>query len=221
MNFEKARFNMVEQQIRPWEVLDQRVLDLFSASARDEFVPADYRGVAYSDTRIPLAHGESMMAPKVEGRLLQALEIAPTDRGLEIGTGTGYLAMLMARSARQLTSLDLHEDFTQAAAKRLATNGINNVEFHTLDGCDGHSAGAPYDFIAVTGAISATSQALSNFKDQLAIGGRLFVIVGDAPTMEALLITRKSETIFSTNALFETDLKYLVGAEAPARFNFD
>lgn len=221
MNFEKARFNMVEQQIRPWEVLDQRVLDLISASARDEFVPADYRGVAYSDTRIPLAHGESMMAPKVEGRILQALDITPSDRGLEIGTGTGYLSMLMAQSARLLTTIDLHEDFTQQAAKSLASRGITNVEFLTQDGCDGHAAGGPYDFIAVTGALCSTSPALNHYQEQLAIGGRLFAVVGEAPTMEARLITRKSETIFSANALFETDLKYLIGAEAPARFSFD
>ena len=221
MNFEKARFNMVEQQIRPWDVLDQRVLDLIAASARDEFVPPDYQGVSYSDTRIPLPHGESMMAPKVEGRLLQALDITAADRGLEVGTGTGYLTMLLARSARHLTSIDIHEDFTQAAAKNLATRSITNVEFRTQDGCDGDPAGAPYDFIAVTGAISSSSPALDNFRNQLAIGGRLFVIVGDPPSMQALLITRRSETIFSSDALFETELKYLSGAEAPAKFKFD
>lgn len=221
MNFEKARFNMVEQQIRPWEVLDQRVLDLISATARDEFVPADYRGVAYSDTRIPLAHGEFMMAPKVEGRILQALEISGTDRGLEIGTGTGYLTMLLAQSARHITTVDLHDDFSQSAAKTLASRGITNVDFLTQDGCAELPSNSPYDFIAVTGALCSTSPALNNFQQQLAIGGRLFVVVGEAPTMEARLITRKSETIFSINALFETDLKYLIGAEAPARFNFD
>ena len=218
MNFEKARLNMVEQQIRPWEVLDQRVLDVILESQRDAFVPADYQGIAYSDTRIPIGHGETMMSPKVEGRLLQALDIQAHERGLEIGTGSGYLCSLIATLSSQVISVDIHADFIENAGKRLSGRGINNVELVQQDACDGLPQAAPYDYIAVTGAMASVPASL---KEQLAIGGRLFVIVGQAPIMEAMLIERTSEDVYSQEALFETELKYLNGAEAPVEFEFD
>ena len=218
MNFEKARFNMVEQQIRTWDVLDQQVLDIIASTARDEFVPEDYLGVSYSDTRIPIGHGETMMAPKVEGRILQALRIGPADRGLEVGTGSGFLTMLISQMAKHLITMDVHEEFTHGAAKRLAARNTSNVDFVTQDGCGGYPEGGPFDFIAVTGAMATENPAL---REQLAVGGRLFVIVGELPIMEALLIERQSETVFASEALFETELKYLLGAEAPAKFSFE
>ena len=154
MNFEKARLNMVEQQIRPWEVLDQRVLDTILDSPREAFVPAEYQGIAYSDTRIPIGHGETMMSPKVEGRLLQALDIQSHERGLEIGTGTGYLTWLLASFASQVVSVDIHQEFIDQASARLSARGANNVELIAADGCEGFAQAAPYDFIAVTGAMA-------------------------------------------------------------------
>ena len=218
MNFEQARLNMVEQQIRPWEALDQRVLDVILESPRDAFVPQDYQGIAYSDTRIPIGHGETMMSPKVEGRLLQALDIQAHERGLEIGTGTGYLTSLLAKFASHVTSVDIYEDFTEQARQRLALHGANNVDLLTDNGCDGMPSAGPYDFIAVTGAMATANPVL---REQLAIGGRLFVVVGKSPIMEAQLIERSSENVFAEDTLFETDLKCLVGAEAPAEFSFD
>ena len=218
MNFEQARLNMVEQQIRPWEVLDQRVLDAILASPRDAFVPVDYQGIAYSDTRIPIGHGETMMSPKVEGRLLQALNIQAHERGLEIGTGTGYLTSLLAAFCSHVTSIDIYDDFTEQARHRLARHGVNNVDLHTDDGCNGLPGAGPFDFIAVTGAMATPN---SKLREQLAIGGRLFVIVGQSPIMQAQLIERSSENVYAEDTLFETDLKFLVGAEAPAEFSFD
>lgn len=218
MNFEKARLNMVEQQIRPWEVLDQRVLDVILESERDAFVPAEYRGIAYSDTRIPIGHGEFMMSPKVEGRLLQALDIQSHERGLEIGTGSGYLCSLIATLSSQVISVDIHPDFIESAGKLLSARGINNVELMQQDASGGLPQAAPYDYIAVTGAMASVPASL---KEQLAIGGRLFVIVGQAPIMEAMLIERMSEDVYSQEALFETQLKYLNGAEALVEFEFD
>ena len=218
MNFEKARLNTVEQQIRPWEVLDQRVLDVILESQRDAFVPAEYQGLAYSDTRIPIGHGETMMSPKVEGRLLQALDIQPHERGLEIGTGTGYLCSLLATLSSQVVSVDIHANFTENASKRLSARGINNVELICQDACEGLPQAAPYDYIAVTGAMASVPTSLKN---QLAVGGRLFIIVGKAPIMEATLIERTGEDIYTQEALFETELKYLNGAEAPVEFKFD
>ncbi|MGR8947175.1 MAG: protein-L-isoaspartate O-methyltransferase family protein [Gammaproteobacteria bacterium] len=218
MNFEQARLNMVEQQRRPWEVLDQRVLDTILESPRDSFVPDDYQGIAYSDTRIPIGHGETMMSPKVEGRLLQALDIQAHERGLEIGTGTGYLTSLLARFASHVTSVDIYEDFTAAARHRLAMHGVSNVDLLTANACEGVTGTGPFDFIAVTGAMATENPGL---REQLAIGGRLFVVIGKPPIMEARLIERTSDSVFAEQTLFETDLKYLVGAEAPAEFSFD
>lgn len=218
MNFEKARLNMVEQQIRPWEVLDQRVLDAILDSPREAFVPTEYQGIAYSDTRIPIGHGETMMSPKVEGRLLQALDIQSHERGLEIGTGSGYLSWLLASFASQVVSLDIHQEFIDQAKARLNAQRVKNVELVVADGCEGYAQGAPYDFIAVTGAMANVPATL---KEQLAVGGRLFIIVGKPPIMQALLIERSGDEEYSEQALFETELKYLNGAEAPVEFQFD
>ncbi|MEM7467122.1 MAG: protein-L-isoaspartate O-methyltransferase [Pseudomonadota bacterium] len=218
MNFEIARSNMVEQQIRPWEVLDQRVLDVIAVSPRDRFVPSAYQGIAYSDTRIPIGHGETMMSPKVEGRLLQALDIQAHERGLEIGTGTGYLTSLLARFASHVKSVDIHADFIASAGDSLATAGISNVELVTQDAVNEIPEGGPYDFIAITGAVSTLDPGYENL---LAVGGRLFAVVGKPPIMEARLIYKTDNNVFTRETLFETELKFLNGAEAPAEFRFD
>ena len=215
MNIEQARFNMVEQQIRPWNVLDQRVLDLMSSTPREDFVPEAYRSVAFSDTNIPLIGGQSMMAPKLEARMLQALDVKPNDEALEIGTGSGYVTALLAQSCRHTTSIEIHPELSQSAGEKLAGAGFGNISLELGDGVHGWVPGAPYDVIAVTGSVH---QLDSSFQEQLRIGGRMFAIVGQAPVMEAVLIARISASEWSRESLFETSLPVLVGAENPPRF---
>ena len=215
MNIEQARFNMVEQQIRTWEVLDQRVLDLMAGVPREDFVPAGYRNLAFADTCIPLDHGQTMMLPRVEARMLQALQVAPADRILEVGTGSGFVTALLARLGGHVTSIEIHESLSNSAREKLDAHAIENVEIHTGDASRGWERSAPYDVIAVTGSLPVPEE---NFRDTLAVGGRLFIVVGQAPAMEALLITRNSETQWSTDCLFETVLPPLAGVETPQRF---
>ncbi len=217
MNIAQARHNMIEQQIRPWDVLDERVLDLIDRMPREEFVPPEYKTLAYADINIPLAHQEVMMAPKMEARILQALTLQPTDSILEIGTGSGYLTALLARSGRQVYSLDIHADFVQQTQQKLAHHAINNVFLEIGDGANGWQPNAPYDAIVVTGSLPLFND---TFKNQLKVGGRLFVVVGQPPVMEARLITRMSEHEWVNEVLFETDLPPLVNAARPPQFVF-
>lgn len=219
MSFERARFNMIEQQIRPWFVLDREVLDVLGSLPREHFVPPAYRRLAYSDTRIPLGHGQTMMPPVIEARLLQALELGRDDHVLEIGTGSGYLAACLARLARAVESVDIHEDFTAAARTRLDALGIDNVELATGDAARGWNGGRQYDVIALTGAVPEVPEA---YRRALAPGGRLFAIVGDVdqPIMEAVRITRVGSEEWSLESLFETWIAPLVNARRPARFDF-
>ena len=214
-DLELARFNMIEQQVRPWEVLDQRVLDTMKRIPREAFVPERYRSLAFADTCIPLGHGQVMMAPKVEGRMLQALAITPQDRILEIGTGSGYVSACLATLGRQVTSIDIMPDFTEAAAARLAGHSIGNVSLQTADAAEGVATGERYDVIAVTGSLPVLQQ---QFHQDLEIGGRLFVITGVPPLMEALLITRISETSWKRESLFETSLPPLLHASTTQDF---
>ena len=217
MNFEQARFNMVEQQIRTWAVLDQRVLDLLLTVPREEFVPERFRKLAFSDICIPLGHGEVMMPPKVEARLLQALDIQPSDRILEIGTGSAYLTALLASLGKRVISVEIEPEFARTAEPKLAARGIGNVKIEVGDGAYGWEREAPYDVIAVTGSVPLLTD---HFQRQLAIGGRLFVIVGESPVMEARLITRVDDHQWVQESLFETDLPALKGAPHPQRFVF-
>ncbi|MGH8647493.1 MAG: protein-L-isoaspartate O-methyltransferase family protein [Gammaproteobacteria bacterium] len=217
MNFEQARFNMIEQQIRPWEVLDQTVLDQIAEIPREEFVPQQFRKLAFSDTQIPLTHGQVMMSPKLEARMVQALRLRPDDTTLEIGTGSGYVTALLARMSKQVLSIEFYADFTQSAAEKLARLSISNVSLITADGIRGWERGFPYDAIAVTGSVPLFSD---HFQRQLKLGGRLFLIVGQAPIMEACLITRLSENEWRSEPLFETDIPPLIGAPTPERFVF-
>jgi protein-L-isoaspartate(D-aspartate) O-methyltransferase len=216
-NLEQARFNMVEQQIRPWEVLDQAVLDLLTAVPREQFVPEGFRNLAFADINIPLGHGEVMMMPKVEARMLQSLNIRPSDKVLEIGTGSGYVTALLARMASQVTSVEIHPEFSTQAQAKLARLSITNVEFAVGDGIRGWEQHAPYDIIAVTGSVPLLE---TYFQQQLTIGGRLFVIVGQSPAMEARLIRCVANNEWATESLFETDLPALIGAPQPQRFVF-
>jgi protein-L-isoaspartate(D-aspartate) O-methyltransferase len=218
MNFEQARFNMIEQQIRPWDVLDQKVLDVIEQTPRELFVPETHQGLAYADLEIPLGHGESMMAPKVEGRLLQALEISPSDVCLEVGTGSGYLTSCMAKLGAQVDSVDIHDHFKYAALKRLEQAGVLNAALRRGDAADGWTAQRQrYDVIAVTGSLPRYRDC---FEQQLNVGGRLFVVVGTAPAMEAWRVSRLGEKEFIRERLFETCLKPLVGTEPKPQFSF-
>ncbi|MBK1692921.1 protein-L-isoaspartate O-methyltransferase family protein [Ectothiorhodospira mobilis] len=219
MNLEQARFNMVEQQVRTWEVLDPRVLSVMEETPREAFVPPSHAKLAYADLEIPLGYGESMMRPNVEGRLLQALEIQAHDVVLEVGTGSGYVTACLAKLAAHVESVDIHQDFTQAARRRLREHALFNITLHTGNAAEGWKAGRheKYDVIALTASMARYRHV---FEQQLNVGGRLFVVVGEPPVMEARLVTRLGEREFTHQRLFETCLKPLVGLEARPRFVF-
>lgn len=217
LDLELARRNMVLQQVRPWEVFDQRVLDLIARAPREDYVPAGMRNLAYADMNIPLGGGQVMMAPKYEARLLQELEIKPTDKILEIGTGTGYLTSLLASLGKHVYSVDINPEFTRAAGARLAAHGIFNVTLETGDGANGWDRHAPYDVIMITGSLPSIPQA---FRNQLAPQGRLAAIVGDAPVMEAIIVRRLDAENFRETAVFETDLPRLANVRDMPKFVF-
>lgn len=217
MNMAQARHNMIEQQIRPWDVLDQRVLELIDGQPREAFVPPAYLKLAYADINIPLAHGQAMMAPKVEARMLQALDIKHTDTILEVGTGSGYVTALLARSGKHVYSVDVYPDFVDGARRKLAEIGISNVTLDSGDAVNGWDSRGPYDVIAITGSLPSLPDA---FRQNLKLGGRLFVIAGQEPVMEARLITRTAEQGWVEQGLFETTLSPLVNAPQPQRFVF-
>ncbi|GAB5604010.1 protein-L-isoaspartate O-methyltransferase family protein [Sideroxyarcus sp. TK5] len=216
MNLEQARFNMIEQQIRPWDVLDPRVLELLKVVRREQFVPADSKGLAFADTEIALGHGASMWQPKIEARAVQALALRPTDNVLEIGTGSGHLTALLARLSAQVTSVEIEPELSAAAARNLATHNIDNVTLQVGDAAQGWGE-AEYDAIMLTGSVPVLPEA---YKQQLKVGGRLFAIVGDAPAMRAQLITRTGADSFETKQLFETVVAPLRNATQPQRFVF-
>jgi len=218
-NTERARFNMIEQQIRPWEVLDRRVLDTMLEIPREAYVPDAYRGLAFADIEIPISHGEHMMAPKIEARMLQALAIKPTDQALEVGTGSGFVTACLARLGARVTSVDIHADLIDQARERLEGENVTNVELHIQDALAGPLPNAPFDVIAVTGSLPLRENA-QEFEQQLTTGGRLFVVTGESPVMEALLITRIGENEFRVESLFETDIAGLANAPAPEHFTF-
>jgi len=215
IDIERARFNMIEQQVRPWDVLDQRVLDVMSTTPREDFVPAKYRSLAFADVNIPLGHDQVMMAPKTEGRLLQVLDVRQTDSVLEIGTGSGYLTACLSRLGNHVTSIEIFPEFLETAAAKLAAHGYRNVTLREGNAAAGIGSDTRYDVIAVTGSLPQLER---QFHDNLAVGGRLFVITGAPPVMEALLITRIDERNWSRESLFETSLPPLLHAAQPRRF---
>ena len=215
MNFEQARTNMIEQQIRPWDVLDQNVLNHIAEIHREDFVPEHLQRLALADVSLPLAHGQVTMTPKVEARLLQSLAIKNTDKILEIGTGCGYLTALLGKSAATVTSVDIFPEFTREAAEKLSRYHINNVLLESGDAIRGWEKDAPYDAIAITASVPSLPPC---FQEQLAINGRLFAIVGKSPVMEAMLITRTGPRDWSCESLFETDLPPLIGATNSQEF---
>ena len=221
MDFERARFNMVEQQIRPWDVLDQDVLDLLFVVRREDFVPRAWRSLAFSDTEIPLtidgrATGEAMLEPKVEARLLQALAVRKHKHVLEVGAGSGYMAALLAHRARHVVSYEILPELAKFARENLDRAGVRNAIVETGNGAEPAGSGR-FDVIALSGAVSFVPDALLQ---RLAVGGRLAAIVGDQRPMEAQLITRTTENGFSAVNLFETSAKPLSGFPRRDRFTF-
>lgn len=216
MNIDYARLQMVNQQVRGWNVYDEDVLAMLRTLPREDFVPQGYEPLAFADTAIPLGHGEKMMTPTIEGRLLQALGLRGDERVLEVGTGSGFMTACLARLAAHVTSVDIHADFIDSAAVKLAHADIDNVELLQMDATRTLPEGR-FDAIAVTGSIQTFDP---RFVEALGDNGRLFVVVGDAPAMEAKLIERTSDHDWQTVALFETDLRPLVHGARPAEFSF-
>ena len=218
MDFAQARTNMVEQQVRPWDVLDMRVLDVMEDLPRERFVPEGREGLAYADTEIPLGQGESMLPPKVVGRLLQALAPDRSEMALEIGTGSGYVTACLARLAARVDSVERIDGFRLAARARLDTLGIDNAHLRTGTVTpDWLPPGRRYDVISCNGAMAEYDPFL---QARLSLGGRMFVVVGTPPVMEALLIIRVTEDSYRTEKLFETSLKPLMGFERKPQFVF-
>ena len=217
MNIEQTRYNMVEQQIRPWDVLDQDVLDLLLKIRREDFVPERHRALAFVDMEIPLGHGQAMWTPKLEARALQELAIQPTDRVLEIGTGSGYLAALLAAVAAEVVSVDIVPEFTAAATQALRAHGIHNVTLHTADAARDWPDDAGFDVIVLTGSTPLPPDA---FRHRLNVDGRMFAIVGEAPVMQAQLITCSAPGATRSVVLFETCIAPLLNALQPAAFVF-
>jgi protein-L-isoaspartate(D-aspartate) O-methyltransferase len=214
MNFDVARTQMLGQQLRAWEVLDDRVLHAFAETARENFVPVDYRDLAFADAEIPLGRGQTMLAPKVEGRILQALQVEPIDDVLVVGTGSGYLTACLARLAKRVTSVDIFPDFVAAAQPRIAACGIRNVELKVADALASSYRGQ-FDAIAVTASVPVLDR---YFIEMLRPQGRLFIVVGREPAMEARLITLQPDGTTTTDSLFETVLTPLLNAERPEPF---
>jgi len=213
MNLDQARFFMVEQQIRPWDVLDPKILDLIMDIPRHLFVKEDQVELAYTDIELPISHNETMMAPKIEGRLLQALDIDSEDTVLEVGTGSGYLTALMANLGKSVTTVELHDDIQNGAKTRLSS--FENIDFQSGDASQDWNDGQQYDAIILTGSVINTPEA---YKQKLTLGGRLALVAGQSPAMTAMVITRISEQEWETETLFETALAPLKNAKGNSPF---
>ncbi len=215
---DRARFNMIEQQVRTWDVLDERVLAVMRKLPREGFVPDGYRGLAYADIEIPLGERTAMLAPKLVGRLLQALDVQPHETIFEIGTGTGYVTACLAHLGEQVFSIEIDPALAEGARARLNAMGLSQVEVHTADAFAGRIDGGPFEVIAVTGSVP-TSEPLAALEQLLVDGGRLFIVVGEQPLMEAMRITRIGND-FRRERLFETCIAPLENAPLPERFAF-
>ncbi len=217
LDIELARDNMIEQQIRPWDVLDQRVLDAIKQIPREYFVPEQYKNLAFSDMQVPISKDQLMMEPKLEGRMLQTLQIEPEDRILEIGTGTGYMTACLAQLGNEVVTVDIDPELSRQAQQGLTGQGLKNVAFQVGDASEGWSRDGEFDVIAITGSLPELPE---SYKQQLKNNGRLFVIEGEGSLMEAQLITRTGKSDWSTESLFEAFLPALVNTENTDTFAF-
>jgi protein-L-isoaspartate(D-aspartate) O-methyltransferase len=217
MDLEHARFNMVEQQIRTWDVLDPSVLDLLFKVKREDYVPAVYQSLAFVDMEIPLGHGESMWTPRLEARALQALQVQRHERALEVGTGSGYFTALLAAQASVVVTVEMHLDLKQEAERKYQAHGLANIQTRQGDAARDWHGDGQFDVIVLTGSTPLLPE---TFLKRLNPGGRLFAIVGEAPVMTAQLLTCVSSGAYRTDRLFETAVKPLVNALEPERFTF-
>jgi len=216
MNKDFARQQMIEQQVRAWDVFDLNVLDALKEVPREQFVPEGFATLAFADSEIPIGHGQVMMTPTIEGRALQALALAGGENVLEIGTGSGFLTAVLAKLSAHVTSIDVYDDFLDAARRRLDDCEIDNVDLIKMDGMK-ELPGGTFDAVAVTGSIQTFD---SRFAEALNPGGRLFVVVGDAPAMTATRVTRFDAETWQSDTLFETDLAPLINGASPRQFSF-
>jgi protein-L-isoaspartate(D-aspartate) O-methyltransferase len=216
MNIEQARFNMIEQQIRPWNVLDQDILDLLHVVKREQFVPAAYQNLAFADAEIPLPGGEAMFAPKLEARVLQELNLKKHETVLEIGTGSGYMAALLAHRAARVITVEINPENKELAEKNLARAAISNVKVELGNGAQGWGQ-EQVDVVVVSGALEVLPEAILK---QVKVGGRIACITGQPPAMEFSIVTRTGESAWNTVKVFETNVKYLAGAPVPSHFQF-
>jgi protein-L-isoaspartate(D-aspartate) O-methyltransferase len=217
MNIEQARFYMIEQQIRPWDVLDPGVLELLAIVKREDFVPPEHRALAFVDTEVPLPGGQRMLAPKVEARILQELDVRKHERVLEIGAGSGHMAALLAHKAQQVVSLEIDAELAHFACSNLKRAGVMNASVVHADGAHGQPADAPFDVIVLSGSVAEVPTALLA---QLKVGGRLAAIVGFEPVMRAVVITRGGDEGLERRVLFDTVAPRLRGFPEPTRFKF-
>ena len=217
MNQEQARFNMVEQQIRPWQVLDKAALAVLSNLQRELFVPGAYQALAYTDTEIPLGHGQTMVPPRVDARLMHDLHLSGTEKVLEVGTGSGYLTALLAGRAQRVISLEVNPELAATARANLQRAGVTNADVRVADGSQGAAGDAPFDAIVLGGSVCEVPQALLQ---QLKIGGHLIAIVGTDPVMCATLMTRTGDASWHSKALWDTTAPRLQGFAEPTRFHF-
>lgn len=215
MNFETARHNMIEQQIRPWNVIDPVALDALESIPRENFVAEAMKESAFSDVELPIDCGQVMLSPKIEAKILQAVQVQSSDNVLEIGTGSGYLTAVLGHLAERVTSVDIHETLSQQAAAKVQAEGINNVTYFVADAANGFDQHGPFDVIILTASVP---QLPDSYKQSLKVGGRLFAVIGNAPVMEATLITRVSDEQFSCEGLFETELPVLENAHKEEAF---
>ena len=217
INVQKARFNMIEQQIRPWNVLDTGVLALLASVRRDDFVADAHKALAYADLEIPLAGGQSMLAPRLEARLLQDLAVQKTDKVLEIGTGSGFMTALLAHKAASVLSLELNSELVAFAQNNLQKAGISNAQVRQGDGSQGAASEGPFDIIVLSGSVADVPH---NLLEQLKVGGRLAAVVGDEPFTCATFVTRTSATDFRTTQPWECGAPRLQNFAEKSRFTF-
>ncbi|MBF0264230.1 MAG: protein-L-isoaspartate O-methyltransferase [Gammaproteobacteria bacterium] len=217
MNFEVARHNMIEQQIRPWNVLDQNSLKILQEIPREEFVPKAFKQLAFSDMKIPLAHGQFMLEPKMEAHILQAVQVHEQDHVLEIGTGSGFLTAILAKIAKHVTSLDVHPELTEQAYSNLVPFKFDNIILETCDASQDYDTSRVFDVIIISGALQETPE---TYKNKLKVGGRLFLITGTNVAMNARLLTRVSDDQWSDIILFETEIDFLINKQSAKTFTF-
>jgi protein-L-isoaspartate(D-aspartate) O-methyltransferase len=218
-SLERARFNMIQQQIRPWNVTDERVLAVLEDIPRERFVPDAYQGLAYADIEVHIGAGETMLAPKVVARMLQALKIRPVDRILEVGAGTGYVTACLCSLGDRVLGLEIDPALAEQAQANLTALGLHRFEVRVGDACSGPVEGYPFDVIAVTGSLP-DEDALGGLQEQLSLDGRLFAVIGEPPVMEAILVTRVRTDVFRRDALFQTAVPRLKNIPEPVRFVF-